>query len=101
MSSKPLALATERLELVPLAADALEALIQQDRERLEALTAAHFPEPLQAPPLMEDALPSMRDELLRAGADPAWGVWLATARASREAIGCVALGRPDELGQVL
>jgi hypothetical protein len=66
VTARPLALETERLRLAPLTAGALDALIDNDRARLEAFTGARFPEPLPAPPLMEDALPSLRDELLTA-----------------------------------
>jgi RimJ/RimL family protein N-acetyltransferase len=50
---------------------------------------------------MEDALPYLRDELLAAEGEPGWGPWLASARATSEAIGCVGLGRPDERGRVV
>ena len=101
MTARPLALATERLRLAPFTAGALDALIDGDRMRLEALTGARFPEPLVAPPLMSDALSSMRDELMKPGAWPGWGPWLVSARTTSEAIGCVGLGAPDERGRVV
>jgi RimJ/RimL family protein N-acetyltransferase len=93
--------------LVPLTAAALDALIDKDRAQLETLTGARFPEPLLAPPLMEDALPSLRDVVLAIEGEAAgegalgWGPWLASTRATSEAIGCVALGRPDDRGRVV
>jgi [ribosomal protein S5]-alanine N-acetyltransferase len=86
---------TERLDLVPQTADALDALIEGNRARLEALTGARWPEPLEAPPLMADALPWMRDQL-RADPPPThWG-WLIVVRATRQAVGSLGLaGEPD------
>jgi RimJ/RimL family protein N-acetyltransferase len=94
-------LSTDQLELVPLTADALDALILRDRQRLEALTGARFPEPLRAPPLMEDALPFLRDQLRTGPGELRWGPWLAIARATGEAVGSVGVGRPDDEGRVL
>ena len=44
-------LSSRRLDLPPLTATALDALIAGDRAALEAETGARFPEPLAAPPL--------------------------------------------------
>jgi ribosomal-protein-alanine N-acetyltransferase len=86
---------TDRLELVPLTADALDALILRDRTRLEALTGACFPALLAAPPLMEDALPFLRDQLQAERGEPGVGPWLAVSRATGEAVGSVGVGSPD------
>jgi RimJ/RimL family protein N-acetyltransferase len=101
VTARLLALTTERLRLVPFTAGALDVLIDKDRARLEALTGVRFPEPLLAPPLMEDALPSLREAVRTAAGEPGWGPWLASARATSEAIGCVGLGRPDQRGRVV
>ena len=95
-------LVTERLLLLALDAEALDALIVQDRARLEALTGARFPEPLAAPPLMEDALPFMRDQLRTTTDDIGWWPWLIVVAATGEAAGMLGLaGRPDEAGNTL
>lgn len=94
-------LSTERLELVSLTAEALDAWIVGDRERLEGLTGARFSEPPSPPPLMEDALPSMRDRLRAEPKGVGWGPWLIIARATREALGsCGLRGKPDFAGAV-
>ena len=99
MSTPSLRLLTQRLELLPLTTDALDALILRDRAWLEALTIARFPVPLLPPPLMDDALPFMRDRLRADPGDPGdlgWWAWLIIDRATREAVGSVGLGgRPD------
>lgn len=94
-------LVTERLELAPLTTEALEAWIVGDHERLEALTGARFEAPPSPPPLMEDALPAMRDGLRPGSEGEGWGPWLIVARATREALGsCGLRGKPDFVGAV-
>ena len=98
----PLAIATERLDLSPLAADAIEALLAGDRARLDALTGAAFPTPLRPPPLMEDALPFIRDRLLAEPDEAAWWSWLLVRRDTGRAVGSVGLGgSPDAEGVVV
>jgi ribosomal-protein-alanine N-acetyltransferase len=90
-----------RLDYPPLTIAALEALIAGDRATLEAATGARFPEPLAAPPLMEDALPFFRDALL---ADPAAVDWWGRAivmRETGEVVGSAGfMGRPNSEGAV-
>jgi len=92
---------TERLELPPLSAAAIAALIDGDRERLAAATGAVWPLPLAPPPEMADALPFFLEQL---GKDPGLGPWwarLMVLRRSRQAVGSAGLaGRPDEAGTV-
>ena len=88
---------------MPLTADALDALIRRDRARLETLTGARFADPLLPPPLMDDALPFLRDRLR---AEPeellGWWAWLMVTRSAREAVGSVGLGgKPDGEGTVV
>ena len=102
MSTPALRLSTDRLELLPLTADDLDALIRRDRSQLEAATGARFPDPLLPPPLMDDALPFMRDRLRAEPGELGWWAWLIIARATREAVGSVGLGgRPDDEGTVV
>ncbi|MBA3416514.1 MAG: GNAT family N-acetyltransferase [Chloroflexia bacterium] len=94
-------IATERLLLPPLSADAIQSLIDGDKERLEALTGAWFPRPLAPPPLMADALPFFRDRLRDDPAIAPWWVRLIVRRDSGKAIGSAGFtGRPDVDGAV-
>lgn len=52
---------TERLRLVPMTVDAIDALISGDREALEAEVGAAFPEPLAPPPETGDVLELFRE----------------------------------------
>jgi RimJ/RimL family protein N-acetyltransferase len=91
-----------RLDLAPLSAEALDALIAGDAVTLEALTGARFPRPLAAPPLMEDALPFMRDALRGDPAAADWGPYLMVLRETGEAIGSAGFsGPPNGDGSVL
>jgi ribosomal-protein-alanine N-acetyltransferase len=85
-----------RFDFPPLSVAALEALIAGDRAALEAATGATFPEPLAAPPLMDDALTFFRDTPL---AEPEavdwWGRWI-VIRETGEVVGSIGfMGRPD------
>ena len=81
---------------------ALDALIDSDRPKLEAVTHAHFPDPLCAPPLMADALTSMREQILAESEHPRHGPWLAISRTTREAVGSVGLsGSVSDEGTLL
>ena len=94
-------LASLRLDLPPLTIAALEALIAGDRPALEAVTGARFPEPLAAPPLMDDALSHFRDVLLASPDDRSWGPYLLVLRAAGEAVGSAGFtGPPDATGTV-
>ena len=88
--------ASPRLEFRPLTLEALEALIAGDRAALEAETLARFPQPLSAPPAMEDALPVMRDGLRDDSESAVWGPFLIVAKQSGEAVGSAGFSsRPD------
>ena len=56
-------LRTERLELVQLDHACIEAWIARDANKLEELTGARFPEPVDAPPLFDADLPRILDTL--------------------------------------
>lgn len=93
---------TSRLELAPMSAEAIEALLSGDRERLQSLTAAVFPAPVEPPPYMAEALPAVHSRLRDSPSELQWWNWLVIRRDTREAIGSVAFaGRPDEAGAVL
>jgi len=92
---------SERLDLSPLAAPAVDALLARDNEVLERLTGARFADPAP-PPYMAEALPVVRDRLREAPAEAAWWNWLVVRRETGEAVGSVAFaGPPDRDGAVL
>ena len=98
--SSPL-LASRRLDLPPLTIAALEALIAGDRPMLETVTGARFPEPLAAPPLMDDALSHFRNVLLASPDNGSWGPYLLVLRECGEAVGSAGFtGPPDATGTV-
>jgi len=100
MSATPIH--TERLELVPLTPEAIDALLRQDEPRLRAITGARFPPPLRPPPLMEGVLPLVRDRLRARPAEQAWGTWLVVSRDVHQAVGALGFGGPpDAEGDVL
>jgi [ribosomal protein S5]-alanine N-acetyltransferase len=93
---------TARLELTPLSADALEALIEGDGSRLGSLTEAKFPEPVAPPPYMAESLPLVLARLRKSPSEAPWWNWLVVRQDNREAVGSVALGgEPDASGAVL
>ncbi len=95
------AVATPRLYLQPLPAEALAALIGEDRATLEAATGAHFPEPLLAPPLMDDALPHFLDIVRGNPAHARWSAWLIVERATGAAVGSIGFAAtPDAAGTI-
>ena len=77
-------LVTLRLELVQLDFAAIDAWVARDGVKLEKLTGARFPEPVDAPPLFDADLPRIRDSL--AGGRTA-GPWLFILRDTREPVG--------------
>jgi [ribosomal protein S5]-alanine N-acetyltransferase len=87
-------ISSRRLDLVPLSVAALDALIACDRQSLEAATGAVFAEPLSAPPLMADALPSMRDSLREDADNARWGPYLLVLRESGAAVGSAGFTGP-------
>lgn len=94
----PARLATERLDLLALSADALEAWAERDVDRLGELTGASFPEGAEPPPLLAEDLPKLRDGLR---ADPAltgWWLWLLIERDTGRAVGTAGLSHTPEPG---
>ncbi len=69
---------TERLRLHPFTVGMIDGLLAGDRTSLEAAAGGRFPDPLVAPPLMDDALPYIRDRMVE---DPAtWPAWYGVER---------------------
>jgi RimJ/RimL family protein N-acetyltransferase len=95
-------LRTLRLELSPLSADSVEALLQGNAERLRALTGATFPDPVAPPPYMAESLPVVLARLRSHPEEAEWWSWVVLRRDSGEALGAIALGgKPDPTGAVL
>jgi ribosomal-protein-alanine N-acetyltransferase len=93
---------TDRLEISPLSADAIDALLQGDDRRLRSLTGAAFPSAVAPPPYMADSLPVVRDRLRSGDRQAEWWNWLIVRQDNREVVGSVAFGgRPDAGGAVL
>ncbi|HWB41086.1 MAG TPA: GNAT family N-acetyltransferase [Gemmatimonadales bacterium] len=84
---------TSRLDLSPLGAEAVDALLSGDAAGLHRLTGARFPQPAP-PPYMADALPVVRERLRRRPEEAPWWNWLVVDRDSGEAVGSVAFGGP-------
>jgi RimJ/RimL family protein N-acetyltransferase len=102
MTARRPLLTTQRLELVPMTASALDAMIDGDGQRLADETGAGFLEPVVAPPLMDDVLPYIRDRVRAAPADLTWWAWLIVSRETGAAIGSAGFaGRPDADGAVV
>lgn len=94
-------LASRRLDLPPLTVAALDALSAGDRAALEAATGATFPDPLTAPPLMADALPFFREQLVRDAGAARWWARLLILRETGAAVGSAGFtGGPDGEGTV-
>lgn len=92
---------TERLELPPLSAAAIAALIEGDGGRLGELTGAVWPEPVAAPPLMADALPFFAARLWEEPEAGAWWARLLVLRQTGQVVGSAGLaGRPAADGGV-
>jgi len=95
-------LRTPRLELSPLSADSIEALLLGKAERLRSLTGANFPEPVAPPPYMAESLPIVLERLRLHPDEAQWWSWIVLRRDSAEALGAIALGgKPDPTGAVL
>jgi hypothetical protein len=66
-------LQTSRLDIFPLTADSIEALLQGRADRLRALTNAEFPEPAP-PPYMAESLPVVLKRLRSHPTRPSGGI---------------------------
>ena len=84
---------TARLDLTPLAAEAIDALLAGDAARLHHLTGARFRDPAP-PPYMADALPVVRERLRTHPSEAEWWNWLIVERETGEAVGSVAFAGP-------
>ncbi|MFN2397993.1 MAG: GNAT family N-acetyltransferase [Gemmatimonadaceae bacterium] len=94
-------ISSERLDLVAMTWEIVDALIGGDADRLATLTGARFRVPVQPPPLTRDALPFMRDRLNADPTEVGWSQWLIMLRESSAAAGSAGfVGKPDDAGVV-
>jgi ribosomal-protein-alanine N-acetyltransferase len=87
---------TDRLELIPFTADAIDLLLARDERQLRETTGLEFPQPLRPPPLMEELLPQVRDRLRAEPVTLGWWTWLAVERDSRRVTGALGFGGPPD-----
>src|SRR5678816_4856677 len=83
------ALVTERLRLVPITLEAIEAVLDRDQPRAEAIVRARFPPGWPQDPLLDVGFPYSRDAIR---ADPdvrLWGDSLVLLRDEPRVIGSV------------
>jgi ribosomal-protein-alanine N-acetyltransferase len=93
------ALEAGRLRLLPLSADALEALAARDGPRFHALTGLVVPDDVRPPPLMEDALPFVSEQVRTHRDAAAWWMWAIAAEGAF--VGSIGFaGLPDQDGVV-
>ncbi len=97
-----LKLSNERLEVIPFTAEGIDALLAGDESRLKAITGASFPTPLRPPPLIEEVLPLVRDQLRSHPDSLGWWTWLTIDKATRKVTGALGFGGPpDQEGGVM
>jgi ribosomal-protein-alanine N-acetyltransferase len=95
-------LETPRLRLLPLSADAIDALLAGDAARLSSLVDAVFPKPLVPPPLTADVLPLVRDRLRKDPTQLGWWTWIVVRKDTGEAVGSAGFGGgPDDEASVM
>lgn len=91
------ALVTERLRLVPITLEAIEAVLDRDQPRAEAIVGARFPPGWPGAPLLDVGFPYARDAIR---ADPdirLWGDSLVVLRDEPRVVGSVVFhGHPAD-----
>src|SRR5215475_12567076 len=91
------ALVTARLRLVPITLEAMEAVLDRDVRRAEAIVGARFPRGWPEAPLLDVGFPYARDAIR---ADPVvrlWGDSLIVMRDEPRVVGSVVFhGRPAD-----
>jgi ribosomal-protein-alanine N-acetyltransferase len=91
------ALVTERLRLVPITLAAIEAVLDHDQARAEALVGARFPPGWPNDPLLDVGFPYAREAIRAAPEVRLWGDSLVLLRDEPRVIGSVVFhGRPSD-----
>ena len=89
-------LVTERLRLVPISLDAIEAVLDHDRERAERVVGARFPDEWPNDDLVAIGFPYSRDALRADPVTRLWGDSLVLLRDEPRVVGSVVVhGRPS------
>lgn len=85
------AILTPRLELRQLTAESMAALLDRDANQLTALTQANFSDPVCLPPLFDDNLPMLREQLAAHAQEVGWQwwPWLLVRQIDKEPLGLV------------
>jgi RimJ/RimL family protein N-acetyltransferase len=90
------ALVTERLRLLPVTLEAIEAVIAHDRHRAEAIVGAAFPEDWPDDALIAQGFPYAVDAIRAAPDVRLWGDTLVLLRDEPRVVGSVVFhGKPD------
>ena len=90
---------TERLELVPITVEMVEAIFRDDRRACEQLARASMPEAWPGKALVERAFSTSLDEIRREPERLLWGDHLVLDPRERRVVGSVVFhGRPDDGG---
>jgi RimJ/RimL family protein N-acetyltransferase len=91
------ALVTERLRLVPITLEAIEAVLDLDKPRAEAIIGATFPPAWPNATLLDVGFPYSRDAILAAPDVRLWGDSLVVLRDEPRVVGSVVFhGRPTD-----
>jgi RimJ/RimL family protein N-acetyltransferase len=90
-------LETARLRLVPMSLDAVEAVLEQDRDRAERAIGARFPDAWPNDDLVARAFPTSLAAIRAAPDVRLWGDSLVLAKTEPRVLGSVVFkGRPDD-----
>jgi [ribosomal protein S5]-alanine N-acetyltransferase len=91
------ALVTERLRIVPITLEALEALLDRDKPRAEAIVGARFPRAWPDDQLLDVGFPYSRESIRAAPEVRLWGDSLVLLRSEPRVVGSVVFhGRPTD-----
>lgn len=82
---------TQRLDLMPVSAAMLDALIAGDGPRLGGLAGAEFPDPFEPPPLFGEHAVVFRARMREHPGALAWRFWFLRGRESGAALGVAGL----------
>jgi RimJ/RimL family protein N-acetyltransferase len=91
------AVLTERLRLIPITLEALEAVLDRDKQRAEDLVGARFPPGWPDDPLLDVGFPYSRAAIRAAPEIRLWGDSLVVLRHEPRVVGSVVFhGRPSD-----
>jgi RimJ/RimL family protein N-acetyltransferase len=91
------ALVTQRLRLVPITLEAIEAVLDREKQRAEAIVGARFPPGWPDAPLVDVGFPYSRDAIRAAPDVRLWGDSLVVLRDEPRVVGSVVFhGHPPD-----